>query len=112
MKKKNVSTPKVADHVRKKVLRQLEMVCGDSLYCDVMDLEAICGEVLDERRVLTNEIFRKKRNTEINNTQQVVNKSERSEEDDQIFTKTLSLGPGTGDRRQLIEIVFKLIGRY
>ena len=91
------------------------MVCGDSLYCDIMDLEAICGEVLEERQVWTNEIFRRKRNVNsqtysIGEYDSVINETEESDNKDQFFTNSLSITPTNGDKRQMIEIVFKLVG--
>lgn len=83
-----------------------------------MDLEAICAEALEERRVWTNEIFRKKRdiNPDTSNpfvyldSESAMNETEEPKKTDQLFTNSLSLGQSDGDRRQLIEIVFKLVG--
>ena len=52
----------VADQVRSSVLRRLDELCGRSLRCHIADLEAICGELLAEKPVLTNQIFRKPQN--------------------------------------------------
>lgn len=81
----------VEDHVRQKVLGRLQEVCGDSLYCDVTELEAICGEVLSHRQVWTNEVFRKR----------------RSVQTEKELTTSVLL---EGDGKQTIEIVFKLVG--
>ena len=83
-----------------------------------MDLEAICAEALEERRVWTNEIFRKKRdiNPDTSNpfvyldSESAMNETEEPKKTDQLFTNSLSLRQSDGDRRQLIEIVFKLVG--
>ena len=81
----------VEDHVRQRVLGRLQEVCGDSLYCDVTELEAICGDVLSHRQVWTNEVFRKRRS--------VLAQKE-------ITTSVMIEGGG----KQMIEIVFKLVG--
>ena len=81
----------VEDHVRQRVLGRLQEVCGDSLYCDVTELEAICGDVLSHRQVWTNEVFRKRRS--------VLTQKE-------ITTSVMIEGGG----KQMIEIVFKLVG--
>ena len=87
----------VASHVRKKVLNKLDMICGNSLYCDVMDLEAICGEVLRDQHEITNEVLRRRRDTK--------------DAMETILTKSVSLlNPINANNRQLIDIVFKLIG--
>ena len=92
------------------------MVCGDSLYCDITDLEAICGEILEERGVLTNEIFRKKRGTEdeqgLEDTSEEMNLNETMQMSNvnQIIKSSLSMDQSIGQRRHLIEIVFKLVG--
>ena len=101
------NTSKVADHIRKKVLRQLERVCGDSLYCDIMDLEAICAEALEERRVWTNEVYRRKRDV-YSESLTVLNETENNLDTDQLYSSNMSLE--SSDRRQIIEIVFKLVG--
>ena len=81
----------VEDHVRQKVLGRLQEVCGDSLYCDVTELEAICGEVLSYRQVWTNEVFRRRRSVQT---------------EKELTTSVLI----EGDGKQMIEIVFKLVG--
>ena len=81
----------VEDHVRQKVLGRLQEVCGDSLYCDVTELEAICGDVLSQRQVWTNEVFRKR----------------RSVQTEKELTSSVLI---EGDGKQMIEIVFKLVG--
>ena len=80
----------VASQVRQKVLDQLDLICGNSLYCDVTDLEAICGDILRKQHVYTNEVVRRRRS--------VVTRS---------MMRTVS-----GDKRQLIDIAFKLVGKY
>ena len=54
----------VANSVKAKVRARLSSVCGDSLYCDVADLEAVCREVLVQQMIDTNEIFRRRRRGE------------------------------------------------
>ena len=80
----------VASQVRQKVLDQLDLICGNSLYCDVTDLEAICGDILRKQHVYTNEVVRRRRS--------VVTRS-------MTHMRTVS-----GDKRQLIDIAFKLVG--
>jgi hypothetical protein len=48
----------VASHVKAKVLEQLEEVCGESLYCDIRELEALCGNILQNRHIHTNQVHR------------------------------------------------------
>ena len=81
----------VASHVRKKVMDKLDEICGHSLYCDVTDLEAVCGDILKIQHVITNEVFRRRRDTKV---------------------ITSSLQYGDGDQKQLIDIQFKLVGSY
>ena len=81
----------VASQVRQKALDQLDLICGHSLYCDVAELEAICGDILGEQHVYTNEVFRRRRS---------------------VVTRSMALlGTVSGDKRQLIDIAFKLVGR-
>ena len=87
----------VEDHVRQKVLDRLQEVCGDSLYCDVADLEAICGEVLGHRQVWTNEIFRKKRSTG--------NSALELGSEGTLVTTSIQ------DGKQTIEVSFRVVGR-
>ena len=48
-----------------KVQKKMTSVCGDTLYCDVTELEAICQDVLDEQMVKTNDILgRRKRSVQ------------------------------------------------
>jgi hypothetical protein len=44
--------------VKAKVLEQLEEVCGESLYCDIRELEALCGSILQNRHIHTNQVHR------------------------------------------------------
>ena len=78
----------MASQVRQKVLDQLDLICGNSLYCDVSELEAICGDILSKQHVLTNEVVRRRRS---------------------VVTRSMAL-MGTRDKRQLIDIAFKLVG--
>ena len=78
----------MASQVRQKVLDQLDLICGNSLYCDVSELEAICGDILSEQHVLTNEVVRRRRS---------------------VVTRSMAL-MGSRDKRQLIDIAFKLVG--
>ena len=44
---------------------KMATLCGDTLYCDVTELEAICQDVLDEQMVKTNDILgRRKRSVQ------------------------------------------------
>ena len=87
----------VASHVRKKVLNKLDVICGNSLYCDVMDLEAICGDILKDQHEITNEVLRRKRETR--------------DSLETFVTKSISmLNSINANNRQLIDIVFKLVG--
>ena len=71
-------------------MEKLDNICGDSLYCDVTELEAICGDLLDNQHVLTNQVSRGKRS---------------------IITKAVSLSSITGNNtRQMIDIIFKIVG--
>ena len=105
----------VEDHVRQKVLSRLDEVCGRSLYCDVLDLEAICGEVLGQRQVWTNEIFRRKRSPgkyrPYDYSEEETASGGESEEQS-VVASSLLINPGGSDAKQRIEIVFKLIGKY
>ncbi len=44
--------------MKAKVLEQLEEVCGESLYCDIRELEALCGNILQNRHIHTNQVHR------------------------------------------------------
>jgi hypothetical protein len=55
------STFQVANEVKLKVQKKMTAVCGDTLYCDVTELEAICQDVLDEQMVKTNDILGRRR---------------------------------------------------
>ena len=55
------SSFKVANEVKLKVQKKMTAVCGDTLYCDVTELEAICQDVLDEQMVKTNDILGRNR---------------------------------------------------
>ena len=79
----------VASQVRQKVLDQLDLICGNSLYCDVTELEAICGDILRKQHVYTNEVNRRRRS---------------------VVTMT-HVRTVSGDKRQLIDIAFKLVGK-
>ena len=79
----------VASQVRQKVLDQLDLICGNSLYCDVTELEAICGDILRKQHVYTNEVNRRRRS---------------------VVTRT-HMRTVSGDKRQLIDIAFKLVGK-
>ena len=70
------------------MLDQLDLICGSSLYCDVNELEAICGDILSKQHVFTNEVVRRRRS---------------------VVTRSLAL-MGTRDKRQLIDIAFRLVG--
>ena len=70
------------------MLDQLDLICGSSLYCDVSELEAICGDILSKQHVFTNEVVRRRRS---------------------VVTRSMAL-MGTRDKRQLIDIFFKLVG--
>ena len=96
----------VASHVRQKVLRRLDRVCGLSLYCDVAQLEAICEDILGEQHIITNEVTRRRR------------RGARAEEANMdlsslVNTSVSVVGPGgaASDKRQTIEIVFKIVGK-
>ena len=81
----------VASQVRQKVLDQLDLICGNSLYCDVTELEAICGDILSQQHVYTNEVMIRRRRS--------------------VVTRSMALlGTVAGDKRQLIDIAFKLVG--
>ena len=72
-----------------------------------MDLEAICAEALEERRVWTNEVYRRKRDV-YSESLTVLNETEKKLDTDQLFSSNMSLE--SSDRRRIIEIVFKLVG--
>ena len=72
-----------------------------------MDLEAICAEALEERRVWTNEVYRRKRDV-YSESLTVLNETEKNLDTDQLFSSNMSLE--SSDRRRIIEIVFKLVG--
>ena len=72
-----------------------------------MDLEAICAEALEERRVWTNEVYRRKRDV-YSESLTVLNETENNLDTDQLYSSNMSLE--SSDRRQIIEIVFKLVG--
>ena len=98
----------VASHVRQKVLRRLDRVCGLSLYCDVAQLEAICEDILGEQHIITNEVTRRRRR----------GARAGAEEDNMdlsslVNTSVSVVGPGgaASDKRQTIEIVFKIVGK-
>lgn len=103
----------VEDHVRQKVLSRLEDVCGDSLYCDVMELEAICGEALGERQVWTNEIFRRKRSSTKYQPYDYGDYDASSEtaEEQNMITNSVPVTLDGQDGKQMIEIVFRLVGK-
>ena len=98
----------VASHVRQKVLRRLDRVCGLSLYCDVAQLEAICEDILGEQHIITNEVTRRRRR----------GAGAEAEEDNMDLSSLVNssvsvVGPGgaASDKRQTIEIVFKIVGK-
>ena len=104
-----VTLCQVASHVRQKVLRRLDRVCGLSLYCDVAQLEAICEDILGEQHIITNEVTRRRRGARA--------QAEAEEADmdlsSLVNTSVSVVGPGgaAGDKRQTIEIVFKIVGK-
>ena len=80
----------VASQIRQKVLDQLYLICGNSLYCDVTELEAICGDILRNQHVYTNEVRRRR----------------------SVATRSMThMRTGSGEKRRPIDIKFKLVGR-
>ena len=95
----------VASHVRQKVLRRLDRVCGLSLYCDVAQLEAICEDILGEQHIITNEVTRRRRGAGAEEANMDLSSL--------VNTSVSVVGPGgaASDKRQTIEIVFKIVGK-
>ena len=100
-----VTLCQVASHVRQKVLRRLDRVCGLSLYCDVAQLEAICEDILGEQHIITNEVTRRRRGAQAEEADMDLSSL--------VNTSVSVVGPGgaAGDKRQTIEIVFKIVGK-
>ena len=81
------------------MLSKLDDICGNSLYCDVADLEAICGEILRNQHMITNELYRKKRSTK--------------DFGGDIQRQLISLYEEVdSEKRHKIEITFNLLGKY
>ena len=102
-----VTLCQVASHVRQKVLRRLDRVCGLSLYCDVAQLEAICEDILGEQHIITNEVTRRRRGARAGAEEANMDLSSL------VNTSVSVVGPGgaASDKRQTIEIVFKIVGK-
>ena len=100
-----VTLCQVASHVRQKVLRRLDRVCGLSLYCDVAQLEAICEDILGEQHIITNEVTRRRRGARAEEANMDLSSL--------VNTSVSVVGPGgaASDKRQTIEIVFKIVGK-
>ena len=73
------------------------MICGHSLYCDITDLEAICGDILKDQHLITNEVFRRKREVISSNN---------------MRNQRISLYENIDGQRHKINIVFNLVGKY
>ena len=73
------------------------MICGHSLYCDITDLEAICGDILKDQHLITNEVFRRKRDVISANN---------------MRNQRISLYENIDGQRHKINIVFNLVGKY
>ena len=72
------------------MLEKLDLICGEALYCDVTELEAICSDVLEHHHILTNQVSRGKRS---------------------LHTKAVSMDNiPSSNSRKVIDISFKLIG--
>ena len=81
------------------MLSKLDDICGNSLYCDIADLEAICGEILRNQHMITNELYRKKRSTK--------------DFGGDIQRQLISLYEEVdSEQRHKIEITFNLLGKY
>ena len=50
--------------MKQKLRARLDSVCGSSLFCDVSEMEAVCREVLVQRMIDTNEIYRRRKRGE------------------------------------------------
>ena len=102
--------------MKQKVLSRLANMCGDSLYCDIRDLEAICEEVQADHEVNTNEIIGRRRRRGTYHT------SLDGEDEGEGGVEEVTVMKGIGneflndiqpnDGRQVIEIVFRLVGRF
>jgi hypothetical protein len=51
----------VANEVKSKIQKKMSAVCGNTLYCDVTELEAICQDVIDQQMIKTNDILGRRR---------------------------------------------------
>ena len=58
--KSDFSLFQLTNDIRQEIHKKLSKACGDTLFCDISDMEAVCSDILDD----TNSISRVKRQTQ------------------------------------------------
>ena len=53
----------LTNEVRQALHTKLAKTCGDTLFCDISDMEAVCSDILDSSYNKRSDILREKRQT-------------------------------------------------
>ena len=85
--KSDFSLFQLTNDIRQEIHKKLSKACGDTLFCDISDMEAVCSDILDD----TNSISRVKRQTQ---------------------QRRRRLRKNGKNRNRRIKILFKMLGKF